>query len=342
MAVIDKDKIIHGITDGFSIEDYQISFDKEEVRTQRVVFMGTPQFAVPILEGLIANYQVVLVVCQPDKKKDRKGRLVYPEVKRVALEHNIEVFQPTSIRDSYQTILDKNPDIIITCAYGQMIPMEVINFPKYGCINVHGSLLPALRGGAPIHWAIIQGLKKTGITIMSMAKKMDAGDIIAQASLEILDEDILDTLYEKMSFLGRDLLLETLPSIFSRTCCYQVQDESKVTFGFNVTREDAKICFNKTGEEIRNLVRGLNSTPGAYCYLDDKRVKIYDVDYIKEEGTLADFGQIVRISKDGIFCRCLDGVVQIKELAFEGKKRCKVQDYLNGVFRDDLLGKVFL
>ena len=182
----------------------------------RIVFMGTPKFAVPILKGLIDNYNVVMVVCQPDRKKDRKGNIEYPETKKIALEKEIEVFQPEKIKDDYQKIIDANPDIIVTCAYGQIIPNIILEYPKYGCINVHGSLLPELRGGAPIHWAIIRGYRKTGITIMDMAPKMDAGDIISQASIKIDGNMVLDTLYEKMSYLGKELLLKTLPSILNK------------------------------------------------------------------------------------------------------------------------------
>ena len=158
--------------------------------------------------------------------------------------------------------------------------MEVINYPKYGAINVHGSLLPELRGGAPIHWAIIRGYKETGITIMTMSEKMDAGDIISQRKLTIEDDENLDSLYQRMSILGKDLLLETLPNIINNKATYTKQDETKVTFGFNIKKEEEKIDFSKTAKEIKNLVRGLSSIPGAYCYLDEKRLKIFEVEII--------------------------------------------------------------
>ena len=265
MAIIDNDKIIHNLEDGFDIKDYRIDFNKEAKEKIKVAFMGTPSFAVPILEGLIENYEVVLVVCQPDRKKDRKGNVIIPETKKVAINNGIEVFQPLKVKDDYQVILDKNPDLIVTCAYGQFIPNEIINYPKFGCINVHGSLLPKLRGGAPIHWAIINGDKVTGMTVMSMSAKMDAGDIISQRSLEIGDDEILDSLYERMSILGRDLLLDTVPSILDGTAKYSKQNEDEVTFGLNVRKEEEKIDFSKTCLEVKNLVRGLNSVPGAYC-----------------------------------------------------------------------------
>ena len=306
----------------------------------RVVFMGTPSFAVPILESLIDNYNVVMVVCQPDRKKNRKGEVEYPDTKKVALSHNIPVFQPLKIREDYRQVLDMKPDIIITCAYGQIIPNVILECPKYGCINVHGSLLPELRGGAPIHWAIIRGYKKTGITIMYMSSKMDAGDIISQASIDISDDMILGDLYDKMSILGRDLLLETLPNIITGKCMRTKQDESKVTFGYNVTKDDMKIDFSRNALEIKNLVRGLNPIPGAYCFLDSKRVKIYEIS-ILDEISVGNFGEIVRIEKDGIICNTKDKLIKILDIAFEGKKRCKVSDYLNGVDKNSLVGKVF-
>ena len=179
--------------------------------------MGTPSFAVPILEELINKYNVIMVVSQPDKEKDRKGNIIYSPCKEIGIKNNIKVYQPIKIREEYQYILDKKPDIIITTAYGQIIPSEILDYPKYGCINVHGSLLPKLRGGAPIHHAIINGDKEAGVTIMYMDKKMDSGDIISQRSINIDDNMILDNLYYKLSILGRDLLNDTLPSILNGT-----------------------------------------------------------------------------------------------------------------------------
>ena len=308
----------------------------------KIVFMGTPSFAVPILEGLIENYNVELVVCQPDRKKNRKGEILIPETKKVAINHKIEVFQPEKIRKDYQKVIEKNPDIIITCAYGQIIPKEILDYPKYGCINIHGSLLPELRGGAPIHWAIIRGLKKTGITIMKMNELMDAGDIITQEELEIGEDEILSSLYNRMSLLGKKLILETLPKILDNNIQCIKQDESKVTFGYNITKEEEKIDFSKTKEEIKNLVRGLNPIPGAHCYLEEKRMKIYEVIPIDTQKNISDIknGTITEIEKDAIICKCNNGLIKITDIAIEGKKRCKVHDYLNGVDGKKLIGKV--
>ena len=308
----------------------------------KIVFMGTPSFAVPILEGLIENYNVELVVCQPDRKKNRKGEILIPETKKVAINHKIEVFQPEKIRKDYQKVIEKNPDIIITCAYGQIIPKEILDYPKYGCINIHGSLLPELRGGAPIHWAIIRGLKKTGITIMKMNELMDAGDIITQEELEIGEDEILSSLYNRMSLLGKKLILETLPKILDNNIQCIKQDESKVTFGYNITKEEEKIDFSKTKEEIKNLVRGLNPIPGAHCYLEEKRMKIYEVIPIDTQKNISNIknGTITEIEKDAIICKCNNGLIKITDIAIEGKKRCKVHDYLNGVDGKKLIGKV--
>lgn len=309
------------------------------MKNLKVVFMGTPSFAVPILNSLIESCNVIMLVCQPDRKKNRKGKIEYPETKKVALDHNIEVFQPQNLNEDYQKILSLKPDIIITCAYGQLVPKEILNFPKYGCINVHGSLLPELRGGAPIHWAIIRGYTETGITIMNMAPKMDAGDILAQAKIPISDNMTLGELYQKMSNLGSELLIKTLPQIINNEITPIPQDESKVTYAYNVSKQDEKIDFSKKAQDIKNLVRGLNPIPAAYCYLDDKRVKIYEVEILENYNTTK-YGEIIKIEKDGIICTTKDKLIKILSLALEGKKRVSAKDYINGIKKEQLIGKV--
>lgn len=306
----------------------------------KIVFMGTPSFAVPILSSLIDYYNVVMVVCQPDKEKDRKGNIIYSPCKTLALENNIEVFQPLKIKEDYAKILDKKPDIIVTAAYGQIIPDEVLNYPKYGCINVHGSLLPKLRGGAPIHHAIINGDKKTGVTIMYMDKKMDAGDIIAQRSIEIEDDIILDDLYSKLSLLGRDLLIDTLPSIIAGTNARIKQNEKEVTFGFNITKEEEKIDFNNKAKDIYNLIRGLSTNPGAYGMINGKRMKIYSAE-ITSIKSLQDPGLIENISSNGILVNTNDYKILLKDIKLEGKKRCLVKDFINGIKKEDYVGVRF-
>ncbi len=311
--------------------------DQEKLK---IVFMGTPSFAVPVLEGLISQYEVLLVVCQPDRKKDRKGKVIIPETKRVALEHGIEVFQPEHIREEYQFVLEKNPDMIVTCAYGQFIPKEIIQGPKYGCINVHGSLLPKYRGGAPIHWAMIQGEKETGITIMKTSLGMDAGDIISQKKIPIDEKDNLDSLYERMSYLGRDLLLETIPTIIDGTAKYFPQIEKEATFGYNVSKSDARIVFAKSTVQVFNLIRGLSSVPGAYCYFDGKRMKVYASEVWKQGNFEGKEGEIIGVDRDSIQVACRDGVLRITEIGIEGKKRCLVRDYFHGISKESLIGKV--
>lgn len=306
----------------------------------KVVFMGTPSFAVPVLEKLIENYNVIMVVCQPDRAKDKKGNIIYPPVKELALKNNIEVYQPLKLSSEYEHIIEKNPDIIITCAYGQILPSSLLDYPKYGCINVHGSLLPRLRGGAPIHHAIINGDKETGITIMYMDKKMDAGDIISQKSLEIKNTDNLDSVYSSLSILGSELLIETLPSIINGTNNRIKQNENEVTFGYNISKEDELINFNDLAINIFNKVRGLCSIPGASCYYNGKRLKIYEVEVTNKLSKDIP-GKIVEVNKDSFVVTTKDYLIKIKDIKLEGKKRCMVSEYLNGIHdKSSLLGGI--
>ncbi|MGM9881221.1 MAG: methionyl-tRNA formyltransferase [Bacilli bacterium] len=306
----------------------------------RAVFMGTPSFAYPILKELINYLNVVLVVCQPDREKDRKGNIVYSPCKTLAIENNIAVFQPIRIKEEYQKIIDVKPDIIITAAYGQIIPKEILNFPKYGAINVHASLLPKFRGGAPIHHAIIEGEKETGVTIMYMDEKMDAGNIIIQQSTTIDNNICLDDLYKKLSYIGRDLLIKTLPSIIDGTNNCIKQDESKVTFGLNITKEEEKINFNDTARNIHNKIRGLSSVPGAYTILKGKRMKIYKSE-ITSSISQKEPGTIEKITNDAIFINTKDYIIKILDIKIEGKRRCLVSDFINGINKKDYIGVKF-
>lgn len=308
----------------------------------KVIFMGTPDFSVNVLNSLIYNTNVIGVVTQPDKLAGRKQVLTESAVKKVALENNIKVIQPTKIREEYQSIIDLNPDIIITCAYGQFLPKEILDYPKYGCINVHASLLPKLRGGAPIHKAIIDGYTTTGITIMYMGLKMDNGDIISQKSIEIEKTDNVDTLHDKLSLLGTELLMETLPSIVNGRATRIVQNEEEVTFAYNISREEEHINFNKTKIEVFNQIRGLNPWPVSYALLDDKEIKIYEAiigeDIYKEQSN----GEIVRLYKDGIGIKVSDGEIILKTIKPSGSKKMRVKDYLNGFKeKNNLIGKIF-
>ena len=305
----------------------------------KVVFMGTPDFAVPILKGLIDNYDVIGVVSQPDRRVGRKQELVNTPIKQVALDNNIPVFQPVKIREEYEEIINLGADIIVTCAYGQIIPKEILDAPRLGCINVHGSLLPKLRGGAPIHWAIINGEEKTGMTIMYMDVKMDSGDIISQRETIISDEDNLESLYDRMSLIGRDLLLDTLPSIIDGTNPRTKQNENEVTFGFNVKREEEHLDFTMTAREVFNHIRGLSPIPGANAILDEVEFKIYDSRIGDKKSGIC--GEVVSIYKDGIGIMCSDREIIITDIKPFGKKRMLVNSYLNGIDKNSLIGKVF-
>ena len=307
----------------------------------KIVFMGTPDFAVNVLQGLIDNnYDVVGVVSQPDKEVGRKRILTPTPVKEVALKYNIPVFQPIKIRNEYDDILALEPDLIVTCAYGQIIPKEILDYPRLGCINVHGSLLPKLRGGAPIHHAIMDGLEETGITIMYMDVSMDSGDIISQRSIPITESDNVGILWDKLSLLGRDLLIDTLPSIIDGTNERIKQDESLVTFGFNVKREEEHIDFNKTSREVFNHVRGLNPWPSAYAILDENEMKIYECDILDKQFSTKTCGEIVDVTKEGIVVKTNDGSVALKTIKPFGKKMMDARDYVNGIGKDNLIGKV--
>ncbi|MEG2283590.1 MAG: methionyl-tRNA formyltransferase [Bacilli bacterium] len=308
----------------------------------RVVFMGTPEFSVPILQGLIDNCTVIGVVTQPDKEVDRHHKIVFSPVKELAIIHQIPVFQPVKIRAEYEPILALEPDIIITCAYGQIIPVEMLNYPKYACINVHASLLPKLRGGAPIHHAILDNHSKTGITVMYMAEKMDAGDIISQRETTIDFLDTEGTLRDRLSLMGKDLLLETLPLIIEGRVKAIRQNENEVTFGFNIKREEELVTFDREIITIYNHIRGLNPIPGAYALLDNISIKLFASRLGEIIDTNHQVGEIITIYKDGFGVKTLDNKeIIITEIQVSGKKRMLVKDYFNGVKGSTLLGKVF-
>lgn len=307
-----------------------------------IVYMGTPEFSVLPLKKLNEKYNVTMVVTQSDKKVGRKKELKYSKVKEFALDNNIKVFQPVKIREDYKEILDEKPDIIITCAYGQIIPKELLDYPKYGCINIHASLLPKLRGGAPIHKAIINGYEKTGVTIMYMDEKMDSGDIIYQEEIKIEDSFDAGTLFDKLSILGSDMIMKVLPSIINGTNKRIKQNEEEVTYAFNITREEEKINFNDKAKNVYNLIRGLYPFPISYAILDEKKVKIHKakIGTSKKSGNP---GDIINIYNDSIGVKTSDGEILITMLQFEGKNKVLVKDYLNGVHdKNSLLNKKFI
>lgn len=307
----------------------------------KVVFMGTPDFAVPILEGLIENYDVVGVVSQPDKKVGRHQQLVNTPIKEVALKNNIICFQPVKIREDYNNILELNPDIIVTCAYGQIIPKEILDFPRLGCINVHASLLPKLRGGAPIHKSIIDGYDKTGITIMYMDEKMDSGDIISQSETIITDTDNLESVHDRLSLMGSELLLDTLPSIIEGSNNRIKQNEEEVTYAWNIKREEEHIDFSKTRREVFNLIRGLSPVPGANFLLDNQEMKVYSSIISEKVFYSKKVGEITGLYKDGIGVNCSDGEIILTVIKPFGKKKMDAFSYINGLQnKESMIGKV--
>ena len=311
---------------------------------KKIVFMGTPKFAVPVLEMLIENYGVDLVITQPDKKVGRKKVLTPPPVKVVALDNNIKVLQPEKIstdEETYNTLKELNPDIIITAAYGQLVPEKILEIPKHKCINVHGSLLPKLRGGAPIQYSILEDHKKTGITIMYMVKKLDAGDMISKVEVDILDSDNYESLHDKLSVAGLDLLNETLPKIFSGDIAPEKQDDEQATFARNILREDEKIDWNTSAREVFNKVRALDPTPGAFTYLDGNVLKIWssEVVELEEQSSYSKVGTIVKQDKKNIYVLCgNETILKVHELQVSGKKRMPVVNFLSN--KKDYVGTI--
>jgi methionyl-tRNA formyltransferase len=303
----------------------------------KIIFMGTPDFSVPVLRQIIQDgYDCIGVVTQPDRPVGRKKVLTPPPVKVEAEKLGIPVFQPERIKQSeeLQTILQLKPDLIVTAAFGQILPLELLTAPKFGCINVHASLLPELRGGAPIHYAIIQGKEKTGVTIMYMAEKLDAGDILTSVEVPILEDDNVGTMHEKLSEAGAKLLSETIPKLLKNELTPIVQDEEKVTFASNVQREQEKVDWTQSGEVIYNHIRGLNPWPVAYTLLKGTVLKIWQSKKILNENKAAP-GTVVNIEDDGIVIATgNETAIKITELQPSGKKRMSAEQYLRGAASD--------
>lgn len=305
----------------------------------RIIFMGTPDFSTKVLEMLIAKEDVIAVVTQPDRPVGRKRVMTPPPVKEVALQNGIEVYQPEKISQSedLQTLIDLKPDLIVTAAFGQILPKALLDAPRLGAINVHASLLPKYRGGAPIHQAIIDGEKETGVTIMYMAPKLDAGDIISQQAIDIEANDDVGSMHDKLSFLGADLLAKTLPDIINGTNERIEQNEEEATFASNISRENERIDWSKSAQDIYNHIRGLSPWPVAYTKLDDKNMKLYQAHIV--EGKEGKPGEIIETTKKAIIVGTgSSDAIALTDIQLSGKKRMPTANFLSG-YQDDLVGK---
>ncbi|PTI92874.1 methionyl-tRNA formyltransferase [Staphylococcus simulans] len=305
----------------------------------RIIFMGTPDFSTKVLEMLIAKEDVIAVVTQPDRPVGRMRVMTPPPVKEVALQNGIEVYQPEKISQSedLQTLIDLKPDLIVTAAFGQILPKALLDAPRLGAINVHASLLPKYRGGAPIHQAIIDGEKETGVTIMYMAPKLDAGDIISQQAIDIEANDDVGSMHDKLSFLGADLLAKTLPDIINGTNERIEQNEEEATFASNISREDERIDWSKSAQDIYNHIRGLSPWPVAYTKLDDKNMKLYQAHIV--EGKEGKPGEIIETTKKAIIVGTgSSDAIALTDIQLSGKKRMPTANFLSG-YQDDLVGK---
>ncbi|MGU9989471.1 methionyl-tRNA formyltransferase [Latilactobacillus curvatus] len=307
-----------------------------------IVFMGTPQFSVPILEALVAHdYQVLAVVTQPDRKVGRKQVLQQTPVKEAAVRLNLTVFQPEKLSGSQELadVMALQPDLIVTAAYGQFLPTKLLEAAKIAAINVHGSLLPKYRGGAPIQYAVLNGDSEIGITIMHMAKKMDAGDMIEQASIPIEASDDTGTLFDKLSYVGRDLLLKTLPSIIDQTAPRTPQDEAQVTFAYNITKEQEQLDIEQPATQLVNQIRALRPQPGAWLPINGQRTKLWQAT-VAETTTDQPAGVIVAINKKDFELAAGNGsVLKITEIQPAGKAKMPAQSFLNGVGKQLAVGQ---
>lgn len=307
---------------------------------KRILFMGTPEFACGILKCLIENhYNVVGVVSQPDKKVGRKQVLTPTPVKSLAASYNLSVFQPVHIKDIYEQLRQLDLDCIITCAYGQMIPEDILHLAKIRCINVHASLLPKYRGGAPIHKAIINGEKESGVSIMEMVKKMDAGDVCCVKKVAITEEDTMGSLHDKLMKCGEEALLEVLDDILDNKAVFVPQDESQVSFAWNITKEEEKIDFSKGGRSVYDHIRGLIPSPVGYAYLENKKIKFHEVRLLHEESVAA-FGEIIGFDGTHLQVSLGDLILLVTQLQPEGKAKMSARDFYNGHGKN-LIGKRF-
>lgn len=306
----------------------------------RVVFMGTPDFACAILDSLMkCPVEVVGVVSQPDKKVGRDQQIRETPVHKRANEYLIPVVQPEKIKLDFQAVLDFQPDLIVTCAYGQLVPQEVLDCPKYGCINVHASLLPKYRGGAPIHYAIIKGESQSGVTLMQMVKKMDAGDCIATKTVDIGPNDTTEILHDRLMEAGSCLLQESLMDYLNGKIIPVAQNEKEVSFAWNITKEQEQIDFSKSAHEIYNQIRGLISWPVGYGIVNKQKMKFWAAQ-LQSQTTNQISGTILGFNEQGMQVAAGGQVLTLSEIQLEGKKRISAKEFYHGKGKT-LLGFVF-
>ncbi len=308
----------------------------------RVVFMGTPDFAVPALKALAASrHEVTLVVTQPDRQKGRGKAVLESDVKKCAESLGIPVFQPAKVKteDAVAVLREQHPDAIVVAAYGQILSQEILDLPKFGCINIHGSLLPRWRGAAPIQWSVIDGDERTGITIMQMDRGLDTGDILLQESVEIGKKETAEHLYERLAAMGGPLVLKALDAIEDGTITRTKQDDAKSCYAKMLTKRQGEISWTMPAVRIERLVRGLNSWPSAYTFYRGKMLKIWDADAEPQKEMEAAPGTILGTTKDAIRVQTGDGVLVLKEVQPEGKKRMAVKDFLLGYPAEGILGQ---
>lgn len=300
----------------------------------KVVYMGTPDFAVPPLRALVkAGYEVVGVVTQPDKPKGRSKALLPPPVKEEALKYNIPVYQPLKVREPefMETLKNLAPDVIVVAAFGQIIPKAILDLPEFGCLNIHASLLPKYRGAAPIQQAVINGDKEAGVTIMKMGTGLDTGDMISRASVLLAEDETGGSLFDRLSELGAELLVKTLPSVFDGTAVYEPQpEESPTPYAGMITKQMGLLDFQKDAETLERLIRGLNPWPSAYTYLNGKTLKIWKAAVEKSGSEPENPGTIIKADKDGIHVVCGQDILILQEVQLEGKKRMDAAAFLRG------------
>lgn len=304
------------------------------MKNKNIVFMGTPDFSVPVLKMLIENTNVLLVVTQPDKIVGKDKTVSFNPVKKLALEENIPVFQPMRIRKDFEKLKNLDIDLIVTCAYGQIIPKEVLDMPKYGCINVHASILPKYRGSAPIQWCLFNNDDVTGVTIMYMDEGMDTGDIIKIKEIPILDSDNVGTLHDKLSKLGCDLLLEVLPTIFNKTND-RIKQGNNYTMAPMIKREDERLDFNKEGKKIIGKIKGLNPWPLANIIINNQEIKVLEAEFVQKK--VDNTGIIKEIDKKNLGITCKDGIIYLKKVKPSGKKVMEINSFLNGIDKEKYL-----